>query len=155
MLRALNKGLELTLCSPFDCGETHLPMEEIQETEGRWLVDGSGRSTWCYYFNYGFANVDQVFLTALFASQIGANMYGSGLHMQNVKKIWRRWHWRVRSHESLRWTTAHKNSSPSASLRIISSSLVSNYLFASVSFKYVCLSGYHSIDPTNRNFSNI
>jgi len=35
-----------------------------------------------------------VFLTALFASQIGANMYGSGLHMQNVKKIWRRWHWR-------------------------------------------------------------
>ncbi|KAH9221283.1 hypothetical protein DL95DRAFT_382165 [Leptodontidium sp. 2 PMI_412] len=35
-----------------------------------------------------------VFLSALFASQIGANMYGSGLHMQNVKKAWRPWHWR-------------------------------------------------------------
>ncbi|KAH7313021.1 hypothetical protein BKA65DRAFT_150392 [Rhexocercosporidium sp. MPI-PUGE-AT-0058] len=35
-----------------------------------------------------------VFLTALFASQIGANKYGSGLHMQNVKKAWRPWHWR-------------------------------------------------------------
>lgn len=155
MLRALDNGQELTLCSPFDCGETHLSMEEIQETEGWWFVDGSSRSMWCYQFNYGFTNVGQVFLTALFASQIGANMYGSGLHMQNVKKIWRRWHWRVRSHESLRWTTAYRNSSPSASLHIISSSLVSNYLFASVSFKYVCFPSYQSMNPANLKFSNL
>ncbi|KAL2061037.1 hypothetical protein VTL71DRAFT_9089 [Oculimacula yallundae] len=35
-----------------------------------------------------------VFLIALFASQLGANVYGSGLHMKNVKKAWRPWHWR-------------------------------------------------------------
>ncbi|CZT10298.1 hypothetical protein WAI453_009384 [Rhynchosporium graminicola] len=35
-----------------------------------------------------------VFVMALFASQLGANFYGSGLWMRSVKKAWRPWHWR-------------------------------------------------------------
>ncbi|KAK2630556.1 hypothetical protein QTJ16_001376 [Diplocarpon rosae] len=35
------------------------------------------------------------FLILLYASQLGAIQYGSGLHMQNVPRAWRKMHWHV------------------------------------------------------------
>jgi hypothetical protein len=40
-------------------------------------------------------NYFKFFLMTYFASQIGVNIYGSGLHVQNVPEAWRSYHWHV------------------------------------------------------------
>lgn len=43
----------------------------------------------------GLTDDFQFVLLTYFATQIGTNVYGSGLHMQNVPEPWRALHWHV------------------------------------------------------------
>lgn len=76
-------------------------------------------------------------MVALFVSQLGAVRYGSGLHMQNVKKPWREGHWHVCVPEIECRGATNGCSSKSALQHTILSFLVSSYLSAFASFRSV------------------
>jgi hypothetical protein len=57
------------------------------------------RSRWRMFFCGGNRNNTdyvQFFLLFYWASLIGTNVYGSGLHFENVPMDWRPMHWHVR-----------------------------------------------------------